>query len=392
MALSKLTTERNRELDRGPLLGERETVRILVGSILLFSSLLSPAFGHERMSPSRRSSCADQLQPPWKKFLMPLAQFMATPKMARSQPLQRFFELMKNEAGFREVVAAQPFFSDLETLTRFGTVQSRSRHRPKEVVLDLNDLTKVSPLLRSRLKSLPRTVAQPMSVYHEQLLSLENGDTVIFRTPSAERSFTVGRFLGAGDATYVWELNNRSNAVLRIPKGQIAHLDERHPSRFERASLREAIEQTRWLVERTISDRPSRGVRLLEIGPHLSYVIAERVKNGLTGRDFLLAFENRLAGFHLITLGFSQPSIQQVSDLLDYRAPWDEIAKGALVSDSELNLLVSRWKALLVLYNEVSDQEEIAGPRQFNLWERLQLLCNQVMWDPAKNQWIIVDW
>lgn len=122
----------------------------------------------------------------------------------------------------------------------------------------------------------------PYSNYQDRLVRMRAGDSVVLTDARGkEVTYRLGKFLGAGNATHVYELADRPGEVIRLPF---------LPSPFYKgvAWRRNALMNNEIYVNtaKKIPDTVDR-VDLLEVGEDFGYVVTTRVTGTQNGKQFL---------------------------------------------------------------------------------------------------------
>lgn len=209
----------------------------------------------------------------------------------------------------------------------------------------------------------------PISKYDATVIQLRSGDTVRFsggyqinlgegkgiQVESSERKFTLGRFLGRGNATHIYELEGHPDEVLRLPfaAGFLAP-----PLK----GITNRVRIVRDFVETYIKDwkmLKNKGVNIVDIRAYdtdYRYVVVSKITGTLTGEDYI--------------------------DSLD---PPPHIHLGIGVVDPEVSA------------SKIRDPEQ--RRRFIELYEQCKLMddphmktARQFVWDEGKSKWILADW
>ena len=184
---------------------------------------------------------------------------------------------------------------------------------------------------------------QTISLYESRVVRLRSGDRVTF---GDGKTFRLGRFLGRGNATHVYELADQPGHVIRIP-----FLSSFLPLSFDVAKR---AGDTRELATKYVQNWEAlkkTGVNIVELLDYpqdYSYVIVSKIDGKVTGKDYL-----KRLGF-----GRTAPTLQEIERLPDPEA------RNRLRSLREQCLLIG-------------SPEEIE--RQF-------------VWDEKRKIWVLGDW
>ncbi len=139
------------------------------------------------------------------------------------------------------------------------------------VTVDLLNALEVSQTLK-RLPRFKRALSGPPhpdpTVYEELVLSLRAGDTVRF----GNDQYTLGEFLGAGNASHVFAIAGNPRAVIRIP-----FLSRGGDGRVY---VERMVDGRRFL-------RGVRKVRIRKVGQDFSFLIVDRVDAEIDGLTYL---------------------------------------------------------------------------------------------------------
>ena len=129
------------------------------------------------------------------------------------------------------------------------------------------------------------------SAYEEKVLLLKIGDTVAF---SGGKTFKLGRFLGAGNASHVFEVEGLPDAVLKIPFAANFLLISELASSRASSEAHTAISVARSFIGDLESKAPrlaafprENKIQLLELGRFGEYVLTSKVVYAQTASDFM---------------------------------------------------------------------------------------------------------
>lgn len=165
----------------------------------------------------------------------------------------------------------------------------------------------------------PAAMNYKPTIYAERVLMLRSGDTVVF----GEHRFTLKKFIGRGNATHVWEIEGRDDAVLKIPF-YAGPVESEHPwidsPDFRALGTASARAFMRHYVAR-YADPPKDVPRvlILEYGHHHEYVLVSKVRGSQTGAEFLLSELQKKSSNEEILLR-KQKLIHYINRMLTERA------------------------------------------------------------------------
>jgi hypothetical protein len=181
------------------------------------------------------------------------------------------------------------------------------------------------------------------------VLSLHAGDTVVF----GDQSFKLGKFLGSGNATQIFELAGEPDWVIRIP----FHIED--VRRYEMDEMLHSYVETAPDVE---------GLNRVEIRPNpgAGYLIVSKVHGTVDGRSFLKDMITRYGG-----------SLDELNDI-----------GGATVNRG------FKWAEYIQKAHAAGDK--ITAEKLEKLLRQLKLIgrsqYRQFVWDEVKQDWWLVDW
>ena len=246
--------------------------------------------------------------------------------------------------------------SCLQNLAEVAYAQTESRHRgdyqdflvwkntpnSKPATIDLSEWDKRnSQTLAKFLVYLPD---QNPSRYEEAVFHLKQGDTVVFDG----RKFTLGAFLGSGNATHIFELAGNPSTVIRIPflsgcNNLIGKTKHGHPFNYAKLRMKQFVEKM---------PLNQQAVRIIEADPKNRYAVVSRVN----GTENALSFLNSLSSAPQ-NISRNIPDTSTIQD-------WINSSEGERVH-------------LLIHAMEINHDSWSAA--------------RQYIWDVALNQWIKID-
>lgn len=161
-------------------------------------------------------------------------------------------------------------------------VEYKNGPNPRPVTLDFSGgcLFRACPLLE---RSHPASFDTGQRTHYERLiLQLKQGDTVVFDG----QAFKLGRFLGAGNATHVFELEGEG-AVIRLPFLADGMFRFSAMNEFDVQKIRysQGLEFTKHTAKALKGSGGA--VKVLKEDPHGRFLVTEKVSGTQTGAGFL---------------------------------------------------------------------------------------------------------
>jgi hypothetical protein len=124
-------------------------------------------------------------------------------------------------------------------------------------------------------------VPEQLNVYQERVIHLRKGDVV----KSGKREFRLGKFLGAGNTTHIWEVEGEPGKVLRIPfLAEPAHYRAKNMLTLQAIRMR----------LRAMMEYPKTGFRHVtvhEVGAKFEYALVSRINGTMSGEAFAKTYE-----------------------------------------------------------------------------------------------------
>jgi hypothetical protein len=121
-----------------------------------------------------------------------------------------------------------------------------------------------------------------MSTYEQNIIEMRAGDTVKF----GDKQFVLGEFLGAGNASHIYAIEGRDDAVIRIPYLSVFSQRQDLQQTFNNDNLSASREYLRQHVQfmKSINGMPC--AKILEEDPLNRFVVASRVNGNKNAREF----------------------------------------------------------------------------------------------------------
>jgi hypothetical protein len=120
------------------------------------------------------------------------------------------------------------------------------------------------------------------TIYERRVLELRQGDTAHFY----DRTFRLGRFLGSGNATQIFELADDPEKVIRIPFLVADLLLRTEQTNYDQEDRLLRIREFMWRFVTQIG-RKKGHVKIFEIGENFSYAVVQRVHGATNAIQFL---------------------------------------------------------------------------------------------------------
>ena len=310
---------------------------------------------------------------------------LTAPELKTSEPgLKEFWNLYKNDPHFSGWLNAQWMLADPAVLVdtfknlpadqvlAFKVAKREWFLKPSEMRVDSKIIN--SAMTTSKFPTLELSQTTSLTVYDEKVLFLRKGDTVRFRaTGSKVAEFRLGKFLGSGNSTQIWEIEGEPDQVLRIP--------------FMRAGLRDrghdaAVKESRGLVERMARPPDAepwvKRIKVFEVGDGGTYARVSKVASSEAGDEFLLTNTKFFALYDAEPRGVA--------------SPLKKLAAQAGISEAEATALVRRRQMLLKAISGVHESD-VGGKGPADAADTVEA-SRQFLWnpDPAINDWTLVDW
>ena len=158
----------------------------------------------------------------------------------------------------------------------------------------------------------------PMTRYEQKVLSLKQGDRIVFK----DKTFTLGKFLGAGNTNHVFEVAGEEK-VIKIPllaSPRYKHLEE---------SRKHGIQYTKVFLDSVKLMKKDKvtfnTVKIYNEEGDTDFILAEKIQ-GFSLLDWLLFLKNKYAkeGFDSTILQKLDPfESQQLEKLVEFFRPFD---------------------------------------------------------------------
>lgn len=245
----------------------------------------------------------------------------------------------------------------------------RARIRPRPATLDLHHPCNDNKCGTSVLQDsdwFPGGAAElELTGYQKAVLHLRQGDTV----RSGGREWILGRFLGAGNATHVWEIEGKPGKVLRLPflSSQLFGMGIRTTPTLERAR------QLMAPLRRPPKLPGLKRVTVEKIGDLNEYAVVSRIDGDLNAFDF----QEQNQAF-IRTLRSKRET--------DGRFDIHEIARKHRLTQAEAKLLVEQHDKLERAMSIIDDPKNLRATASYDLHER------QLVWDKTERDWILAEW
>jgi hypothetical protein len=125
-------------------------------------------------------------------------------------------------------------------------------------------------------------------LYEEKVFYLRKGDTLDF----GGEKIKLGAFLGAGDATHIYEIEGQDEVVLRIPFGSIRGFSN---LAFYWRQMKETADKSLSLSRLRDPMNPEKPLvpyaRVIRTDPQNRFLIVQKIRGDENGRDFIQRFE-----------------------------------------------------------------------------------------------------
>jgi hypothetical protein len=166
-------------------------------------------------------------------------------------------------------------------------VEYKNSPNPVPQTIDLSSwcLREACPVLE---RTLPSKVEAQRTQYEHLLIGLKQGDTVVFDG----RSFKLGKFLGAGNTTHIYEIQG-TNQAIRLPYLTDNYfIDGAVVGDPQAQSTR--LQKIRSFVTTTFQHlRKKKGaVKIYHLDPHDRFMLVEKIQGKQNGTSFLKSIQN----------------------------------------------------------------------------------------------------
>lgn len=219
-----------------------------------------------------------------------------------------FIRLYKNDPGFHQWMNAhgEGARTPSEAMERYRQARTHGDFVPKPAAARTVSLSNAAELNQPhaglcRLCTWIDPGVTPRE-YTARVLSLQAGDTVAF----GDATFKLGRFLGRGNTSHVWEIEGEPNWVLRIPfySGPPKRGENVRPARdtrdfavyganLARALLEHYVQRAAYFGDLNI---PRVAIRSRQgVGDDYAWAVVTRVRGTQDGKSFLRKMDPRQA-------------------------------------------------------------------------------------------------
>lgn len=261
---------------------------------------------------------------------------------------------------------------DSKNLQKFLAYKNEENTNPMRVDLSNGCMQSACPMLRKVREwgEFGQNGARfgQASRYERTVISLKKGDTVVF----GNHEFKLGEFLGAGNATHIYALENKPNEVIRIPIlvpgapiWSIHDFPETQDGR---------LKHIRYLIQKyansALTDPFLAPVILSD--PEGRFLVVKRVYGTQTGADFLDAVV-RKAGRSQLYLGES--------------LTWDQLMVESL--EAELQKKCMGLLELLRSDGKVGQYSGDGGKATVIYFGTIT--TRQYLWDEIDKKWVKID-
>jgi hypothetical protein len=220
----------------------------------------------------------------------------------------------------------------------------------------------------------------PPTTTEYRMLRLRKGDYVDYDG----RRFRLGRFLAAGNATHIYEIEGRSDAVLRLPFLVAGLVTRSHKAETPAKHL----DKARLYIQHfaTHMGQMRNGVKILEVDPKSRFIMVERLHPEFDGAQYIRA----KLGINVEAEKTLEQSVTFVSEKLKTKAIKDERllklfclmrANGHFPKiDLPEDLLKPEWVTWIreASVKKVGFDKSLLGARQY-------------VWDTKRLDWVLAD-
>ncbi len=208
------------------------------------------------------------------------------------------------------------------------------------------------------------------NLYHETIRELRTGDTlkIMDEDTGAIQTFQLGEYLGGGNATHVWALQDNPDLALRIPYGVV--------TRFGRTDALRFMKKFNEMAKDLPDEFPRANVVTDGKG---RFSVVTRLHSQETGTEFMKKISGsgtNSRGQLIIPGAEDRKKLEQLIDFTNRFAQFSRAYDEAYTDPTDLKNHRELW------YN----------PKLIASKQTIELLARQIIWDLKSQKWVLVDW
>jgi hypothetical protein len=207
-----------------------------------------------------------------------------------------------------------------------------------------------------------------LNAYQHAVLHLREGDTI----RAGDLNIRLGKFLGAGDGSHIWEIAGHPGQVIKLPFVVPAVMTS-GPKLKTFVTLEEI--RSYFAQLRTPPDIP--GLKMLEfkVGPKFAYAITRRVRSPFNGKVFKESHASIIRDIE----GQRRRS---------GRADVAKLAHDHSITEAQARTLLDQHDKLKEAEYRIQQARLGRGAKA----RTTDVRPSQLAWDEDENDWVLIDW